>query len=98
MRIEEIRVYEKTLSVATGNYRMSMSSVKDLDSTIVEIVTSDKQSGWGETCPVGPVYQPHHALGARAAIAEMAPKLIGLDPRGDVRPEQAFPAQRCWAV
>jgi L-alanine-DL-glutamate epimerase-like enolase superfamily enzyme len=58
---------------------MSTSSVKELDSTIVEIVTDKGQSGWGETCPVGPLYQPHHTLGARAALAEIAPKLIGLE-------------------
>ena len=68
MRVEQVRVYSKSVSVVGGSYRMSHSSVKDLDSTIVEIVTDKGQSGWGETCPVGPVYQPHHALGARAAL------------------------------
>jgi L-alanine-DL-glutamate epimerase-like enolase superfamily enzyme len=28
--------------------------------------------GWGETCPVGPTYQPHHSKGAAAALEEMA--------------------------
>jgi 4-hydroxyproline betaine 2-epimerase len=79
MRIREIRVYSKHLSVAHGSYRMSLSDVKDFDSTIVEIVSDDGISGWGETCPVGPVYQPQHALGARAALAEFAPGLIGLN-------------------
>lgn len=36
--------------------------------------------GWGETCPVGPTHQPEHAGGARAALMEMAPGLIGRDP------------------
>ena len=58
---------------------MSSSDVKQLDSTIVEIVSDDGISGWGETCPIGPVYQPHHMLGARAALAEVAPKLIGIE-------------------
>ncbi|TGR73871.1 mandelate racemase, partial [Mesorhizobium sp. M2D.F.Ca.ET.223.01.1.1] len=53
------------------------ADVEALDSTLVEIVTDDGLTGWGETCPIGPVYQPHHALGARAAIAEIAPGLIG---------------------
>ncbi|TXH38850.1 MAG: mandelate racemase [Rhodospirillaceae bacterium] len=79
MRIEEIRVYGKSVPVVDGAYQMSTSSVKELDSTIVEIVTDKALSGWGETCPIGPVYQPQHMLGARAAIAEMAPGLIGLD-------------------
>jgi L-alanine-DL-glutamate epimerase-like enolase superfamily enzyme len=79
MRIEEIRVYSKSVPVVDGTYKMSTSAVKELDSTIVEIVTKDGHSGWGETCPIGPVYQPHHMLGARAALAEMAPQLIGLE-------------------
>lgn len=79
MRIEEIRVYSKSVPVADGTYRMSTTDVKELDSTIVEIVTDKKQSGWGETCPIGPTYQPQHMLGARAALAEMAPNLIGLE-------------------
>ena len=49
-------------------YRMSEGSYTTLDSTIVEIVSDTGVSGWGETCPVGPTYQPEHALGARAAL------------------------------
>ena len=35
--------------------------------------------GWGETCPVGPTYAEAHATGARAALTEMAPSLIGTE-------------------
>ncbi len=59
---------------------MSLSQITGLDTTIVEVVTDSGVSGFGETCPVGPTYQPAHAAGARAAIAEIAPRLIGLDP------------------
>ena len=37
---------------------MSEGSHAALDSTIVEIVSDTGISGWGETCPVGPTYQP----------------------------------------
>jgi len=77
MRIERINVYSAQLPVKNGVYRMASADVEALDSTLVEIVTDDGFAGWGETCPIGPVYQPHHALGARAAIAEIAPGLIG---------------------
>ena len=56
---------------------MSEGAHETLDSTIVEIVSDSGISGWGETCPVGPTYQPQHAGGARAALAQMAPDLIG---------------------
>jgi 4-hydroxyproline betaine 2-epimerase len=84
MRIEEIRVYSKQVPVSDGTYRMASSDVKNLDSTIVEIVSDEGLSGWGETCPIGSVYQPHHALGARAALAELAPGLIGQEA-GSIR-------------
>ena len=59
---------------------MSGASLESVDSTVVELVTDTGLKGYGETCPVGPAYQPEHALGARAALAEMAPHLIGEDP------------------
>ncbi|MER8395813.1 mandelate racemase/muconate lactonizing enzyme family protein [Mesorhizobium sp. M1340] len=77
MRIKTINVCTTSLPVKGGVYRMASTDVQSLDSTLVEIVTDEGLVGWGETCPVGPVYQPHHALGARAAIDEIAPGLIG---------------------
>ncbi|MER9832770.1 mandelate racemase/muconate lactonizing enzyme family protein [Mesorhizobium sp. M0134] len=78
MRIETINVYKCLLPVkGDSSYRMASSSVEQLDSTLLEIMTNNGFKGWGETCPIGPVYQPHHTLGARAAIAEIAPGLVG---------------------
>lgn len=81
MRIAEIRVYRIDLPVLGGPYRMALSELTALDSTVVEIVADNGLIGYGESCPLGPVYQPQHAGGARAALAEMAPGLIGCDPR-----------------
>lgn len=77
MRIAEIHVYQNDLPVAGGPYTMANARVEALDTTLVQLVTDTGLTGWGETCPVGPTYQPQHALGARAALAEMAPGLIG---------------------
>jgi L-alanine-DL-glutamate epimerase-like enolase superfamily enzyme len=79
MRISQINIYRTLLPVIGGIYRMASASVEALDSTVVEIVADNGLSGWGETCPIGPVYQPHHALGARAALEEICPGLIGAD-------------------
>lgn len=79
MRIAEIHVYQRDLPVLGKPYRMSRSSVTSLDATIVEVVTEDGITGYGETCPLGAVYQPEHALGARAALAEMGPNLLGVN-------------------
>ncbi|WP_085035675.1 mandelate racemase/muconate lactonizing enzyme family protein [Ensifer aridi] len=80
MKLTAINVYNVDLPVA-GGYKMATTSVSFLQSTVVELVTDSDITGFGETCPVGPVYQPHHMLGARAALEEIVPSLIGLDPR-----------------
>ena len=81
MKITEVRVYRHQIVVADGEYQMSTSSVSGLDATVVELVTDAGVSGFGETTPLGPTYQEQHAGGARAAIAELAPAIIGVDPR-----------------
>ena len=80
MIISAIHVYQHMLPVQGPAYTMSHSQVCALDTTIVEVVTNTGLSGFGETCPVGPIYQQAHAQGARAAIGEIAPHLLGLDP------------------
>lgn len=77
MKISEVHVFAHDLPVQNGPYRIASSEVWALDSTLVKVVTDAGLVGWGETCPVGPTYQPQHALGARAALAEMAPQLLG---------------------
>lgn len=80
MKIAEIAVYSHQIPVVHGRYEMSIGELTALETTLVKIITDDGLVGWGETCPVGPVYQPHHATGAQAALAELAPGLIGEDP------------------
>ena len=52
-----------------------------LDSTIVRIATNSDVVGWGEGCPWGVTYLPAFAKGTRAGLEEIAPHLLGLDPR-----------------
>ena len=80
MKIAELHVYRIDIRLTNGPYVMSGATLDTLDSTVVELVTDTGLKGYGETCPAGPTYQPEHALGARAALAEMAPRLIGEDP------------------
>ncbi|MBL8175555.1 MAG: mandelate racemase/muconate lactonizing enzyme family protein [Bryobacterales bacterium] len=64
-----------------GSYKWSGgNSVEVFDSTVVEIRTDEGLTGYGEICPLGAAYLPAYAAGARAGIAELAPRLIGLDP------------------
>lgn len=77
MKIAEIHVYAHDLPVKDGPYVMANAKVWALDTTLVRVVTDTGLTGWGETCPVGPTYCASHARGARAALEEMAPGLIG---------------------
>ncbi|MHC6591332.1 mandelate racemase/muconate lactonizing enzyme family protein [Arthrobacter sp. C152] len=80
MKITEVAIYAYELPVSNGPYRMSHGEIFSLDTTLVRITTDTGLSGWGEACPVGPIYEQTHAAGNRAALAEMAAGLIGQDP------------------
>lgn len=82
LRIAKIDVFQVTLPYAGGIYRLSGGrEYTTFDSTILRITTHNGIEGWGESTPFGSTYVASHALGVRAGIAEMAPHLIGLDPR-----------------
>ncbi len=81
MRVSEIHVYGKELPVVDGPYTMSTMTLHSIDTTIVKLVTDTGLVGWGEVAPLGPNYQPAHALGARAVLAELAPSLVGVSAR-----------------
>ena len=81
MKIERVEVYGYDLHYVHGRYVMSGGrEVSALPSTVVRIITDEGLSGWGEVCPLGSTYLPAFAEGARAALREMAPALLGLDP------------------
>ncbi|XAL99676.1 mandelate racemase/muconate lactonizing enzyme family protein [Phycisphaeraceae bacterium D3-23] len=82
MRITGIQAYQVELPLHEGSYKWSGGkSVEVFDSTVVEINTDEGVTGFGEVCPLGPAYLPSYAGGVRAGIAELAPSLIGEDPR-----------------
>ncbi len=81
MKITAIRVYQVDLPLVEGRYSWSEGKyVEVFDSTVVELVTDDGLSGYGEVCPLGPFYLPAFGAGARAGIGELSPSLIGQDP------------------
>lgn len=82
MKITRIRVYQVDLPLHEGSYQWSGGkSVSVFDSTVVALDTDAGLVGHGEICPLGPVYLPSYAAGARTGIAEIAPHVLGLDPR-----------------
>ena len=82
MKITRIRVYQVDLPLHEGSYQWSGGkSVEVFDSTVVALETDAGLVGHGEVCPLGAVYLPSYAAGARAGIQEMAPRILGLDPQ-----------------
>ena len=81
MKISAIRVYRVDLPLVEGRYSWSEGKfVEVFDSTVVELITDDGLSGYGEVCPLGPFYLPAFGAGARAGIGELASTLLGQDP------------------
>jgi cis-L-3-hydroxyproline dehydratase len=81
MKIVRVEVYGYDLHYAQGSFVMSDDRiVTSLPSTVVKLVTDSGEAGWGEVCPLGAAYLPAFAAGARAALHEIAPALLGLDP------------------
>ena len=67
MKITHIEVYGYDLSYRDGSYVMSGNQVvTHLASTVVRIIADNGLEGWGEVCPLGPLYLESHAEGARA--------------------------------
>ncbi len=81
MRITAISAYQVDLPLHEGSYNWSGGkSVQVFDSTIVRVDTDEGLSGYGEVCPLGPVYLPSYAAGVRSGLQELAPRLIGENP------------------
>ena len=81
MKISKISVFQVDLPLHEGSYNWAGGkSVKVFDSTVVRVETGEGITGHGEVCPLGPVYLPAYAEGARAGIQVLAPALLGQDP------------------
>lgn len=81
MKITGIKFWQVDLPLREGRYSWSNGNFVDVfDSTVVAVETDAGIIGYAECCPLGSAYLPAYALGVRSGIAELAPKLIGIDP------------------
>ena len=80
MKISKISVYQVGLRYTRHLQLVRRQTAQVFDSTVVRIETDEGITGHGEVCPLGPVYLPAYAEGARAGIQVLAPALIGEDP------------------
>lgn len=82
MKIKKIDVFKVDLPYSGGIYRLSRGrEYRSFDATIVRLKADNGLEGWGESTPFGSTFIPAHARGVRAGIKEIAPSLIGCDPR-----------------
>lgn len=82
MKIKAIELYQVDLPYSGGVYLLSGGrEYRSFEASIVRITTDTGIDGWGESTPFGSTYIASHARGARAGIEEIAPHLIGRDPR-----------------
>ncbi|MBB4569028.1 hypothetical protein GGE67_000449 [Rhizobium leucaenae] len=82
MKIAAIELYEYKLTYSHGTYVMSKGrAAKQQPSNLVRIITDNGIEGWGEAAILSGNYLPLFAGGTREALRELAPYLIGEDPR-----------------
>ena len=81
MKITAIKAWQVDLPLKEGRYNWSGGNFMEVfDSTVVAVETDEGVTGYAECCPLGSAYLPSYAKGVRAGIAEIGPKLLGLDP------------------
>jgi cis-L-3-hydroxyproline dehydratase len=82
MKITAIKVYQTGLPLKEGRYSWSNDNfVEEFDATIVAVETDAGITGYGECTPLGASYLPAYGRGVRAGIEEIAPHLLGFEPR-----------------
>lgn len=82
MKIARIEVYAAHLPYSGGTYRLSGGrSYTGFDATFTRVITDTGMEGWGESTPFGSTYIAAHARGVRAGLEEIAPAVLGHDPR-----------------
>jgi cis-L-3-hydroxyproline dehydratase len=85
MRIARAAAYRQLQPFRDGPYVCRGQSEDGVDSTIVVLETDDGLVGAGEMAPLGAFYAPAFAAATRAGVAELAPLLLGADPRQPAR-------------
>lgn len=82
MKIRRLELYQVDLPYSGGVYSLSGGrEYRSFDASIIRVEADSGLDGWGESTPFGSTYVAAHALGVRAGIAEIAPHLLGRDPR-----------------
>lgn len=89
MRITSLAAYRGELRYDGTAYAFAGGrSYREFTSTVVVLRTDTGLEGVGEVCPCGPSYMPAFAGGVPACLEELAPHVLGEDPRHTARLSQ----------
>ncbi len=82
MRIVAVDVFGVELTPAAGDFRLSRGRTMSASTSwVVRVTADDGRRGFGEACPLTSAYLPTFTGAVRAALEELAPALLGADPR-----------------
>jgi L-alanine-DL-glutamate epimerase-like enolase superfamily enzyme len=82
MRIQAVTAYRVLQPFVDGAYKMSKGRhAEAFDAVIVSLTSDGGLTGWGEMAPLGTFYSPAFSAGAKMGVMEIAPHLLGRDPR-----------------
>ncbi|MEM9270722.1 MAG: mandelate racemase, partial [Pseudomonadota bacterium] len=81
MKITALTLWSVPLTSHETYYMASGKSCATVDTIVLRVETDAGLTGWGEVCPI-PHYLPAYAAGVLPALTELAPVLLGQDPRG----------------
>lgn len=86
MKIQSLTAYQAPLTYDGVAYAFAGGrSYQSFTSLVLVLTTDDGQEGYGEVCPCGPSYMPAFAEGLPACLAQLAPAVLGEDPRHTTR-------------
>ncbi|MDJ0608535.1 MAG: mandelate racemase/muconate lactonizing enzyme family protein [Kiloniellales bacterium] len=82
MRITRIRLHRVRLPYKSlSSIRVEREVLEEVETNVVAVETDAGITGHGESCAIGAVYLPTYPDAVRGGIAELAPALLGEDPR-----------------
>lgn len=81
MKIDRLTLFAVPLTSHTPYVMSGGKRCETVTSVVLRVDTDAGAVGWGEVCPI-PGYLPAYWRGVPAAVAELAPLLLGADPVG----------------
>ena len=89
MRITRLTLWSVALTSHVPYLMAEGKACETVETMVLRIDTDAALQGWGEVCPI-PHYLPAYARGVGPALEELAPILLGADPRGPEALERAM--------